>query len=250
MTQHQRRRRDDQGAVLGYVGRRTRIPSTISGGKWLLLTAPGAASGNANISTRSLPTLLVALGGAGFYAMDQKNAIERMERAAQSAQEMFRTQRQHKAQPIARLGCIEAMAGNGQWCLGEATQEMQGQSPPRTRGSAAESLAKLDDADRTRFLDRLGAGLVSAFSLDVRARERILHARVDTVERRGSGLTTVVTVQDITQRRSSQDERARMVARMAEASRREALRSELGAGVRVLVRPPVAGAPSAKDGPS
>jgi hemerythrin-like metal-binding protein len=198
-----------------------------------------------NRSASGFHEMLAALSvlGAGLLstamlAYYTKVNAERMETAALFAREIARAkQRLNEAQRIARLGCIERDPVSGLWQLSNGTQAMLGIDPNLSEGSAAEVFANLPDDDRHRLLEHLEAPAGADLDIDLHVDGRILLALGEARPADPDSPLAVITLQDVTQRRAAERDRAAMIERMAEANRLESL-GTLAGGVAHEINTP------------
>jgi len=170
---------------------------------------------------------------------ESRLAAESAHRAARFAREIARTkQLLSEAHRIARLGVVEFDVHTGTWQLGERMHEMLGIADGRLSGISDEIFVNVDPDDRRRLLGYVAALGVHGLDMELRVEDRILHALGEAVGDGPEHEATVVTFQDITQRRLSEQERAAMIERMAEANRLEAL-GTLAGGIAHEINSPI-----------
>ena len=163
---------------------------------------------------------------------------EKANSSAKFAREIARTKQQlSEAVRIARLGFIEINPVAGIWVLGEGTQEMLGIDPALSEGMAPEILAKLAPEDRAALWDLLELTDRACFELDLHVEDRILHALSEPVDTSADSPNILITLRDITQRQIAENERAKMIERISEASRLESL-GTLAGGVAHEINTP------------
>lgn len=160
------------------------------------------------------------------------------ERSAALAQEMSRTkQLLSEAHRIARLGYVEFDPAADSWRIGDGTGEMLGLGEQRAAWTSEELFANVVEEDRTRLAEALATTGTNDLKFELRVGERILQALGEDAAPEGSRVPHLITFQDITQRRAAEQERARMIQRMSEASRLESL-GTLAGGVAHEINTP------------
>jgi len=176
--------------------------------------------------------------GAGWGLWRAFIFSKRADSATKLAREIARTKQQlSEAHRIARLGFVEVNCATDIWSLGEGVQEMLGIASDLASGTAAEVLEKVVPADRTRLMELASMARGGGFDLEIHVEDRVLHAMGEPTDDDASAPSVVITLQDITQRRAAEDERAKMIGRMSEASRLESL-GTLAGGVAHEINTP------------
>lgn len=169
-------------------------------------------------------SFLLFSSAAGWLFWRSFGSFGKADHSAQLLREMARMrQRLSEAQRIARFGFIEVATDKDLWLLGEGTQEMLGLAPTQISGSPGEVLVKAVPEDRARLVERLCSSDAPAFDLELRVESRTLHVLAGTIRDGENAPRIIMTFKDITQLRTAEEERARMLERMSEASRLESL---------------------------
>ena len=169
----------------------------------------------------------------------QMAATAAAERSAELAHEIFRSrQLLGEAHRIARLGYVEGDAQTGRWLLGEGSHEMLDLDPDCRNCSTEELLANVDAEDRARLEETLNKTGTTDLKLELRVGSKILQALGEQGGNASERAPKLMTFQDITLRRAAEQERARMVERMSEASRLESL-GTLAGGVAHEINTPI-----------
>ena len=156
--------------------------------------------------------------------LDRRNAEMRRLQAALAAREIsLARHRLNEAQRVARLGIIERDIAGGQWLACEHAQALLGLTP-RT---AYDTQALLEHAQGdltaiTALLDDSALGAIN-HELAIEDDGEVRYLRVVGCVPRQRDESAFITLQDISARRASEQEQARLKERMEEANRLESL---------------------------
>lgn len=161
------------------------------------------------------------------------------ERSAELAHEIYRTrQLLSEAHRIARLGYVEFDARSGTWLMGDGTREMLELQQDRSHWQTEDLFANLHPDDRAQLNAALKTSGTTNLKLELRVGGRVLQALGEQAgDQTAEEAPRLITFQDITTRRAAEQERARMIERMSEASRLESL-GTLAGGVAHEINTP------------
>lgn len=189
----------------------------VSGRQWLVVAVPGPAYKAAPLY--SFGILAVSLVATMLFVFYLNSNMRRAEAAALFARETQRARtRLTEAQRLAKVGYMEFDEARRQWSTSEGCHVLLGLDHETAAPLIDGLLVHAEPED----MARLKAALAGQGPLDMEMRigKRLLHVvgeNADASEYR------LLTVQDITQRRQAEAERADLMTRMAETNRLEAL---------------------------
>ena len=208
----------------------------VAGRTWQLIATPSAAFRRTTVPLNAVATLLMGLLATAFIVYRQKTEIERAESSARFAHEIARAKQQlSEAHRIARLAFLEFDPSKGVWLLGEGAAAMLDIDAGRKAGVLSEVFAKVGPEDRQRLMAALTTSGPGSISLELPIGERVVQV-VGEVAAQATA-PGLLTLQDVTQRRQAENERAALMARMAETGRLESL-GTLAGGVAHEINTP------------
>lgn len=205
------------------IGLHEAVSFDIGQRKWQIIITPNDEF-RGSLRYNAVLALASGLAITLLFTLNLKSNFERTKSLAVFAREIGRAkQRQTEAQKIARLGFLEFDSKTGQWSLGEGAAELLEISGGRSSGTAEEIFTNVNADDFRRLFAHIQSHGVASLSVDVQVGERIVQIFGQDRPDENVGNASVVTVQDVTQRRSAERERAALIERVSDASRLESL---------------------------
>ena len=213
---------------------------SFGGRKWLLVATPTAAFAQRINHAASFMTLMAALLAIGLFGLSQRASLERADHSLRLATEMARAkQRLDEAHRIAHLGFVEADAQGARWRVSDGAARMLGVASPLQSTTAEQVCAQVHPDDRDMVLQMLRGDALAPGGAEFRIGERHFQLLAgDAAGPRVADLPRLLTIQDVTQRHQTDAERARIMTRMIETGRLEAL-GTLAGGIAHEINTPL-----------
>jgi two-component system NtrC family sensor kinase len=196
----------------------------IGGRSWMLIATPNVAFWKNNIYHSSYLILAITIIASIFYLYALAGRMIQASESTTLARELAASKRRlDQSQKIARLGYIEVAQSARTVTIGHEAGRLLGLGTH----APEEDLARFLDAVHPDDRDTLEKALreSSGFDLEFRVGSITLHAQAKAADQDD---TLLVIIQDVTRRKGVEDERAQMIARIAEADRLQALGTMAG----------------------